>query len=260
VAIQPIKACFPVDRYDGVSIRSAFKAPAGYQFVAADYSQIELRVLAYLAQDEQLRDAFLHDKDIHAATASKLFGVPLDQVSHDQRQIGKRINFSVLYGLTPYGLSRELGISMKDAKYYIETYFAQYPQVALWMDKIIADTKVNGYVTTLYGRRRYLPGIFEKNRTLYEMACRMAVNTVAQGTAAEIMKLGMLALERNKRLQEMGIRLVLQIHDELLVAVPEAYASEAASLIAHELEHVVSWDIPLRVSVRVGPDWGVVTK
>ena len=140
----------------GIEIRAAFVPKPGHLFLSADYSQIELRVLAYLSQDKRLMDAFLHNHDIHSETAAALFDVPLDKVSSEQRQIGKRINFSVLYGMTPYGLSQDLGIPFKDAKHYIEKYFAQYPGVSAWMDKIIVDTKHHGYVTTHWGRRRYV--------------------------------------------------------------------------------------------------------
>ena len=135
----------------------------------------------------------MHDEDIHAKTAAGLFEVPIAKVTHEQRQIGKRINFSILYGLTAYGLSQDLGISFTDAKHYIEKYFAQYPSVSTWMENVLNETKKNGYVTTFYGRRRFIPGIYEKNKNLYEAACRVAINTKAQGTAAEIMKRAMIA-------------------------------------------------------------------
>lgn len=242
-------------------IRAAFKADEGCVFLSADYSQIELRVLAHLSQDKNLIQAFLSGHDIHAQTAAKLFDVPLEQVTNEQRQIGKRINFSILYGLTPYGLSKDLQISLKDAKQYIEKYFAQYPQVAIWMEKIIADTKHHGYVTTFWGRRRYIPGIHEKNRNIYEEARRVAINTVAQGTAAEIMKLGMIALDKEFRAQKMGAKMVLQIHDELLISIPKNEQQQAEQLVKRVLESVVTdWAVSFTVSTRVGLDWGEVTK
>jgi DNA polymerase-1 len=251
----------PADSSDyGLHIRSAFKAQSGRVFIAADYSQIELRVLAYLSGDEQLTAAFLHDKDIHTQTAAHLFDLALSEVEHHHRQIGKRINFSILYGLTPYGLSKDLGISFKDAKKYIEKYFAQYPGVSLWMEQIVAFAKEHGYVKTVFGRRRYIAAIHEKNKALYEEACRVAINTVAQGTAADIMKKGMLNLEMALRTHELDAQMVLQIHDELIISVAHAQQQQAERVVRDTLETVVQWPIPLRVTTRIGNDWAQVTK
>ncbi len=257
---EPNLQNIPVDRYSGHSIRQAFKAPPGMLLISADYSQIELRVLAFLSGDTTLIRAFLHNEDIHATTAAKLYGVAVDAVTHEQRQRGKRINFSILYGLTPYGLSRELMIPLKEAKEAIDTYFQHYPQVALWMDSVIARAKEQGYVTTQWGRRRYVPGIYEKNKNLYDLACRVAVNTVAQGTAAEIMKLGMIALEKQYTQTGNGAEMLLQIHDELIIAAPAADAEQIAQETKSILERVVSWPVPLLVTTRIGLDWDAVTK
>lgn len=243
----------------GIEIRAAFKPEPGHVFISADYSQIELRVLAYLSQDENLLQAFAQGVDIHSQTAARLFDMPLEQVTNAQRQIGKRINFSILYGLTPYGLSKDLDIPFSQAKIYIDKYFAQYPKVSVWMEQIIVDTKHQGYVSTLFGRRRYIPAIHEKNRPMYEEARRMAINTVAQGTAAEIMKLGMITL--SKKLKELGLgHIVLQIHDELLISAPREHAHEIEQLAKEVLSHVVSWNVPLEVTTRIGDDWKEITK
>lgn len=244
----------------GIEIRAAFIPKLGHLFLSADYSQIELRVLAYLSQDNRLMDAFLHNLDIHAQTAAALFEVPLEQVTSAQRQIGKRINFSVLYGMTPYGLSQDLNIPYKDAKTYIEKYFAQYPSVSAWMEKVIIDTKHHGYVTTLGGRRRYIPAIYEKNRPLYEEARRVAINTVAQGTAAEIMKMGMIELHKAFEEKTLGAQILLQIHDELLISVPENHVEATAAVVKNILNNVVSWNVPLEVNIRTGKNWKEVTK
>ncbi len=244
----------------GIEIRKAFKPKPGNVFISADYSQIELRVLAFLSKDKQLVDAFLRGDDIHRQTAGKLFGVDPDRVTHQQRQIGKRINFSILYGLTPYGLSKDLKIPFADAKKYIETYFAQYPQVKGWMELVVEQTKERGYVTTFWGRRRYIPGIYEANRALYEEAKRVAINTRAQGTAAEIMKLGMIALEKAFKKAGLEAQILLQIHDELLISVPENQAQAAEKITKEILEEVTDWSIPLAVTTRVGKDWKDVTK
>lgn len=246
--------------YPDILVRSAFKPSPGCLFLSADYSQIELRVLAHLSADQALNQAFLHGTDIHQQTAATLFDLPLEHVTSAQRQVGKRINFSILYGLTPYGLSKDLKIPFSEAKNYIERYFAQYPGVLRWMDEIIQETKKNGYVTTLWGRRRYIPGIYERNRTLYDLACRVAINTVAQGTAAEIMKLGMINLDRELKNNDLKAKMILQIHDELLLAVPFDEQEMVEQLVKDTLEHVVQWNIPLVVTTRYGHDWHEVSK
>lgn len=244
----------------GIEIRAAFIPEKGHVFLSADYSQIELRVLAYLSQDKNLMDAFLHNRDIHSETAAALFEVALDQVTSEQRQIGKRINFSVLYGMTAYGLSQDLNLMFGQAKQYIERYFAQYPGVSAWMEQVIIDTKHKGYVTTHWGRRRYIPAIYEKNRSLYEEARRVAINTVPQGTAAEIMKQGMINLDKYFKKENLQAKMVLQIHDELLISVPEHEVQKVQEAVKNILSNVVDWNVPLQVSTRVGKNWKEVTK
>ena len=244
----------------GLKIREAFIPKKGNIYLSADYSQIELRVLAHFSGDKNLVNAFLEHRDIHAETASKLFDVPFDQVTHEQRQIGKRINFSILYGLTPYGLSKDLRISMSEAKKYIDTYFAQYKDVSLWMEFVIEETKKSGYVKTLWGRKRYIPGIYEKNKTLYDLAKRIAINTKAQGTAAELMKKGMIDLEREFKEKKLDAQILLQIHDELLISVPKKQKAETEKVVKKALESVVNWEVPLIVTTRFGANWAEVTK
>ncbi len=244
----------------GLAIRSSFEPETGHAFISGDYSQIELRVLAYLSQDKALIDAFKAGHDIHAETSARLFNVNLDQVTSAQRQVGKRINFSILYGLTPYGLSKDLGIPFGEAKQYIDTYFAQYPGVRDWMDKVVEEAYEKGYVTTLWGRRRYIPAIYEKNRVLYEEAKRIAINTIAQGTAAEIMKQGMIELERKLAEQYPEAELLLQIHDELLISAPKVHVEAIEPIARQTLENVVNWNVPLVVTSRVGANWAEVSK
>ena len=241
-------------------IRTAFIPDSNHLFISADYSQIELRVLAYLSQDKNLIQAFLAGHDIHSQTAAGLFDVPLEKVTNQQRQIGKRINFSILYGLTPFGLSKDMGISLSQAKVYIEKYFAQYPEVSNWMDNIIQYTKEHGFVTTHWGRRRYIPGIYEKNKNLYDLAKRIAINTVAQGTAAEIMKLGMIALDAHFEKQKVDAHLLLQIHDELIISVHESLLEKTKIITREILENIVSWNIPLEVDIKFGKNWQEITK
>ena len=244
----------------GKEIRAAFVPKQGHLFISADYSQIELRVLAYLSQDPNLLDAFTNNRDIHAETSARLFEVSVDQVTSEQRNLGKRINFSVLYGMTPFGLSQDLSIPFGQAKEYIDKYFAQYPKVSEWMEQVIVDTKHNGYVTTLAGRRRYVSAIYEKNRSLYEEARRVAINTVAQGTAAEIMKMGMLKLHNLFKEKHLGAQIILQIHDELIISVPEAELEITEKLVKNTLENIVDWNVPLVVNTRSGKNWKEITK
>ncbi len=241
-------------------VRSAFQAQDGNLFLAADYSQIELRILAHLSQDANLLNAFLHNQDIHMNTAIKLFNQPSEQISSEQRNIGKTINFSILYGLTSFGLSKSLEIPYKEAQKYIATYFEQYPAIVTWMDSIVEFTKKNGYTQTLFGRKRYVPGIYESNKTLYELAKRIAINTAVQGTAAEIMKIGMIALEKNLAAAGCTAKILLQIHDELILTVPQSEIELVCRITKESLESVVSWQIPLTVHTKVGATWHDVTK
>ncbi len=244
----------------GIAIREAFKPQEDYSFISADYSQIELRVLAHLSQDPSLVYAFKTGQDIHMQTAARLFDVAFEQVSHEQRQMGKRINFSILYGLTPYGLSKDLNIPFKEAKIFIEKYFDQYPGVLSWMDSVVEFAKEHGYVETFWGRRRDIPGIYEKNNTMYQEAKRVAINTVAQGTAAEIMKQGMINVRNALYSKKLEAHLVLQIHDELLVSAKSDQAQEVEACVIQVLDSVVSWSVPFLVSTRMGPDWRAVSK
>lgn len=251
----------PKDGHEyNIDVRSAFKAEAGWSFVAADYSQIELRILAEFSRDKYLVEAFLHNKDIHAQTAAKLFDVDEKFVTSEQRSIGKRINFSVLYGLTPYGLSRDMQISYGEAKKYIDRYFEQYGDVKLWMDEVVELVQKHGYTETLFHRRRYVPGIYEKNKNLFEFARRIAINTPAQGTASEITKMGMIAFQAALKDQALQAKILLQIHDELLVACPDNEIEVVRELLKNCLESVVNFKIPLIVSTKIGKSWRDVTK
>jgi DNA polymerase-1 len=241
-------------------IRSAFIVPDDSLMLSADYSQIELRVLAYLSQDDYLLKAFSENMDIHALTASGLFSKDVHDITGDERQVGKRINFSILYGLTAHGLSKDLEITHKKAQLYIDTYFEQYPGVQKWMDDVIVRAQERGYVETLNGRRRYLPGLREKNQTLFKLARRAAINTVGQGTAAEIVKKGMIDLHNRISSSYDQTHIILQIHDELLLQVHRDDVDAIKLLVASTLENVVSWNVPLVVTTRTGRNWQEVTK
>lgn len=248
------------DATDHLTVRSAFKAGEGNLFVAADYSQIELRILTYLSQDPALIAAFKEDRDIHRETAMHLFEKESGDVSHEERQIGKRINFSVLYGITPFGLSKDLRIPLASAKKYIDRYFGRYKGVAAWMETIIEQAKKDGYVTTHWGRRRYVPAIRERNKVLYQEACRVAINTVAQGTAAEVMKRAMIALAEAFENQNLNAQMLVQIHDEILVEVRADQVDQVEELTKNTLESIVDWNVPLIATTRRGADWQAVSK
>lgn len=254
---EPNLQNIPVDRYH---IRAAFKAAENSIFLSADYSQIELRVLGYLSQDKTLIESFEKNLDIHAITAAGLFNTAVQSVTNEQRQIGKRINFSILYGLTAHGLSKDLDISHSLAKEYIDKFMAQYPGVLKWMNETIELTKQNGYVETYFKRRRYLPGIYERNKTLYDLARRVAINTAVQGTAAELVKLGMINLQKAFDQNNINAKMLIQIHDELLIEIPQGNVQETERIIIDILQNIVDWNIPLLVTTRVGSNWQEVTK
>ena len=245
----------PSQAVDGISIRSLFTARPGYTFISADYSQIELRVLAHFSQDPVLLAAFARDEDVHATTAAGIFGISVAQVSPEQRQIAKRINFSILYGLTAFGLSKDLGVSLSEARLYLERYQATYPRVFAWMDEVIAKARVAGYVKTYLGRKRQIPELFEANKNLFQQGCRIAVNTVAQGTAAELVKLGMIAVYRALHKEAYDATMVLQVHDEIILEVAINQQALVCHRLTQVLESVVEWEVPLRVVVYQDTSW-----
>jgi len=244
----------------GMEIRSAFIAPAGKVLMSADYSQVELRILAHLSQDPTLIDVFIHDRDIHAQTAAQLFDVPLDQVTNQQRQLGKRINFSIIYGMSPFGLAKDLGIKQGEAKAYIEKYFAQYPKVNAWMEKTMEAAVLKGYVETVMGRRRLIPELRERNKAIFEAGKRVAINSPVQGTQAEIMKVAMINIDRLLVEKLLESRMILQIHDEIVIEIPFSEVEIVQNLVRQQMETVVDWEVPLKVSIRTGKDWAEITK
>jgi DNA polymerase-1 len=244
----------------GPQIRDAFEAAPSKLLVGADYSQIELRVLAHMTQDPVLLTAFKEDRDVHREMAAQIFNKPLEDISHDERQIGKKINFSIIYGLTGFGLSKDLGISLSEAKRYIEHYFERYAAVKPWMERTEEQAKKDGYVTTLLGRRRYFPGLQERNKALYEAARRGAINTIIQGTAAEVMKLAMIEIDKQIEAKKLAGKMLLQIHDELIVEAPSESAEQTAAQIKAIMESVIDLSVKLPVSASVAPTWGALVK
>ncbi|MFH1644584.1 MAG: DNA polymerase I [bacterium] len=257
---EPNLQNIPATKGYGMQIRSAFVAPRGREFLSADYSQMELRVLAHITKDKNLKKAFIDDIDIHAQTAAQLFNVALENVTNEQRQIGKRINFSIIYGLTPFGLAKDLNIKPGEAKEYIEKYFEQYPGVLKWIEKTEKEAQKNGYVETLMGRRRYIPELKEKNRLLYEAGKRMAINSPIQGTSAEIIKIAMIDLYRAFETKKIDAKILLQIHDELLIEYDSKKEEIVKKIVKNCLEDVIKWDVPLKISMRTGKNWEKVSK
>jgi DNA polymerase I len=245
----------PIRTELGQRIRKAFVAPPGEVLLVADYSQIELRILAHIANEQALIDAFAAGEDIHRSTAAKVLGVDRELVNAEQRRAAKTINFGILYGMSAFGLSQELGISTKEADRFITAYLGQYPGVKAYMEETLTKAEKEGKVETLYGRVRWLPDIQSKNWNLRENARRMAINARIQGTAADILKLAMIAVDRRLRDEQPGARLLLTVHDELVLEVPEEQAEPVAQIVKAEMEGVVDLKVPLVVDVGWGGSW-----
>lgn len=252
---EPNLQNIPIRTELGKRIREAFVVEAGFLFLSADYSQIELRLVAHLSQDPQLLAAFQRGEDIHRMTASRVFGVPLEGVTEEMRRRAKAINFGIIYGMGPYGLSQELGITQTKAKEYIDAYFEHYKDVRAFIDKTIQSAKEMGYTTTLMGRRRYIPELKSESETVRRMGERMAINTPIQGTAADIIKLAMVNIHRRLKGSGLVSRIVLQIHDELLLEVAEGEMEGVRGLVKEEMEGVVKLSVPIKVDIGVGGTW-----
>jgi DNA polymerase-1 len=223
--------------------------------VAADYSQIELRVLAHYSGDEQLREAFARDEDIHARVASQIYGVPLAGVTPDMRRQAKTVNFGVIYGQSPFGLAKELRIEKQAAAQFIEAYFAGYPGIEKFLNRVLADCQQSGYVSTVLGRRRAIRGVRAEAGRQRNLAERTAINTVIQGSAADLIKLAMLAIHRRLKTERLAARMLLQIHDELIFEAPAEEVDTLAALVAQEMAAAHPLDVPLKVDVKTGPNW-----
>ncbi len=248
----------PIRTELGRRIRAGFVAEKGNLFVGADYSQVELRLLAHLSGDAELIRRFRQGDDIHSATAAAVFGVDPSAVTQELRRRAKVINFGILYGMSPFGLSRELGIGGKEAKTYIDHYFDRYPGVKEYIDGLKARARKDGYVLTIMGRRRTLKDIDSRNKVLREAAERMAINTPIQGSAADLIKMAMIRVDREFREAGMEARLILQVHDELIVEAPEREAAGSERILKEAMEGVAKLSVPLTVSVSRGKNWGEI--
>lgn len=240
----------PIRTEDGQRIRSAFVAPDGYRLLSADYSQIDLRVLAHYSQDKALLDAFRAGEDIHRQTAAEIFFVAPQLITPEMRRVAKTINFGIVYGMSSFGLAGQLNISRKEAQTFIDRYFDHYPGIRDFMKSIIEQARQDGFVTTLLGRRRQLPDIGHRNRTRREFAERTAINTPIQGTAADIIKLAMLAVNRELGRQKLEARMILQVHDELVLEVPEPELDQTEKLLKAAMENVIDLAVPLVVNLN----------
>ena len=252
---EPNLQNIPVRTEEGREIRRAFVPAEGHVFVDADYSQIELRVLAHMSGDENMRDAFLKGEDIHRRTASEIFRVPLSLVTNTLRSRAKAVNFGVVYGISQYGLSKNTGVSVGEAAGFIEAYFERYPDIKKFMDEQVALGKTQGYVTTMLGRRRYLPELTAQAYQMRQFGERAAMNSPIQGTAADIIKLAMVKIASELKNRGMKTRLLMQVHDELILEAPQNEAEEAGRLLTSCMESVVSLSVPLVSEVAIGGNW-----
>jgi DNA polymerase-1 len=240
----------------GREIRKAFvPGHKGWILLSGDYSQVELRLLAHCSGDERLMKAFADGVDIHASTAASLFGVPPDRVPPELRARAKVVNFGIIYGMSPYGLSRQLGIPTPDAKLFIDNYYKLYPGVAAYVRGVVEEARSTGHATTLLGRRRPIAGLNSRNARLRAEAERMAINTPIQGSAADMIKLAMLGLHGRLAERRMKAKLILQIHDELLLELPAEEKDDVTEIVKHEMEHAMELRVPVEVGVGTGGSW-----
>jgi DNA polymerase-1 len=245
----------PIRTAEGRKVRQAFIAKPQHKIVAADYSQIELRIMAHLSQDKGLLDAFSNNLDVHKATAAEVFGVELESVTIDQRRSAKAINFGLIYGMSAFGLAKQLHIGRNDAQQYMDLYFERYPGVKRYMDETRVEAADRGYVETLMGRRLYLPEINASNGMRRQAAERTAINAPMQGTAADIIKRAMIDVDDWLGNSELAARMTMQVHDELVLEVPELELDTVIAGVKERMSGAMSLDVPLLVEVGVGNNW-----
>ena len=243
-------------RYElGKALRKVFKPAEGYIFVDADYSQIELRVLAHISEDTNMINAFKHDEDIHKQAASKVFDIPIEEVTKEQRSSAKAVNFGIVYGISDFGLSEQLGITRKQAKKYIEQYLEKYSGIKEFMDNIVESAKEKGYVETLFHRRRYIPELSSNNYMVRQFGSRAAMNTPIQGTAADIMKIAMINVYNRLEKENLDAKIVLQVHDELIIECNKNIVEKVKELLQYEMENAIKLKIPLKVEISEAENW-----
>lgn len=258
---EPNLQNIPIKIEMGRQLRKVFvPTDKNYVLISADYSQIELRILAHISKDESLIDAYVKNQDIHTRTASEVFSVPMDMVTGELRSRAKAVNFGIVYGISDFGLSNDLNISRKEAKTYIDSYFARYPGVKKYIDDIIAQGREKGFVKTIYNRVRFMPELNNRNFTIRSFAERTAMNSPIQGSAADIIKAAMVSISNLINEKQLPLNLLLQVHDELVFQCPEDKAMEMIPIIKGAMENVINLAVPLVVDIKVGPDWYNVKK
>ena len=239
----------------GKRVRKVFKPEEGKVYIDADYSQIELRVLAHISEDKHMIEAFKHNEDIHKQAASKVFKTPIDEVTKEQRSNAKAVNFGIVYGISDFGLGEQLGISRKKAKQYIDEYLTEYAGIKVFMENIIEKTKEKGYVETLFHRRRYVPELNSKNYMVRQFGNRVAMNTPIQGTAADIMKIAMINVNNELKKRKLKSKIVLQVHDEMMIEAPESEKEEVKDIMKKEMESAIQLKIPLVAEISEAKNW-----
>ena len=232
-----------------------FVSPKGWQLVDADYSQIELRLLACISGDEAMQAAFRSGEDIHTVTASQVFGVPVESVTHEMRRRAKAVNFGIVYGISDFSLSQDIGVTRAEAREYMDKYFETYHGVRDYMKEVVEQAKENGYVSTILGRRRWLPELKSSNFNLRSFGERVALNMPIQGTAADLIKLAMIKVRDRLREEGLEARLILQVHDELIVECPDAEVERVKALLTQEMEGVMDLPVPMRADSAAGRSW-----
>lgn len=252
---EPNLQNIPIRTEVGREIRQAFVAEQGASLLSADYSQIELRVLAHMSNDPALIKTFLNDEDVHTRTASEIFGLSPEEVTSEMRRKAKAVNFGIIYGISAFGLAQDIGVSNAEAKRYIDDYFAQYPGVRDFIDRTIGDAKMNGYVSTLFNRRRFIPELASSTAAVRNFGERMAINTPIQGTAADLIKLAMINIQKRLTRENLRSKMILQVHDELVFEVPDLEIEPMKKLVKEEMEGVLTLSVPIRVDVSVGKNW-----
>jgi DNA polymerase-1 len=256
---EPNLQNIPVRTEMGRKIRKAFIAEEGFVLLSADYSQIELRILAHLSQDESLLNAFRNDEDIHAHTASEIFGIDQNIISKQMRRMAKVINFGIIYGMSSYGLARNLGIGREEAQKYINNYFYRYQGVKKYIEREKEEARKKGYVITLLNRRRYLEGINSNDKNIREFNERIAINAPIQGSAADLIKLAMIKIDESFKKERFKSKLLLQIHDELIFEVYKPELEKAKDIIKDIMEHSLKLSVPIKVNLKTGSNWAEVS-
>jgi DNA polymerase-1 len=253
---EPNLQNIPIKTELGSRIRKAFvPSSAKNRILSADYSQIELRILAHISDDDDMIEAFKKGRDIHAHTASLIYGTKEKDVTDRMRSSAKTVNFGIIYGMSPWGLSRDLGISQEEATAFIEAYFARYPKVRMYMQDAIEKARSDGYVTTIMNRRRWIPNINSDDINIRQFAERTAINTPIQGSAADLIKIAMIDISRKLKSSRFKTRMILQVHDELVFDVPKDELNDAAALVKRMMEGVARLKVPLAASIKAGDNW-----